>query len=275
VFSIFILYSKDRLDELITTIFCLQEMNHYGDCQKMLVVDGETNIRPYEFEVLEVERPNEFYCWAKMWDEAIAVSEFDNILYIDSDRILPTNYLDLLIEQIDDNSILFPKRLFSLNEKVSTSKVREIRENPLAYSDMLIPDHRITTTGPVRRKNPISGCTALTRSAFERSGGLDYLFEGWGCPDLDYFHKLESMDFEFKEIDCTELHLKHDYADGVLTFRLMNLWNGIKYCRKWGVPIHPEFLMVADEIGANVDFAEESTLREFIAGEGKSPLKFL
>jgi hypothetical protein len=52
----------------------------------------------------------------------------DIVLYLDSDRILPQNYLKLVVENINDNLFLFPLYLYSTLKDLPLSFIKEIRD---------------------------------------------------------------------------------------------------------------------------------------------------
>lgn len=275
--SIFILYHNERIDELISTIFCLQEMDKYKDCQKILCCDGKTNINPYEFETLEIIRKNNFYCWAKCWEESISICKFDNILYMDSDRILPKNYLIEITNNLKNNMFIFPQKLYKLKNKVPISLIRNIRDNIKNYNHMLEPDFRIINPyKAIDKKNPMSGCVAFTKKSFIDSGGLDFSFCGYGYPDTDYFMKTYKMGYEFKSIDCNEIHLKHDYGKDNKFVKLSNFWNKVKFFKKWNIPIDNNIKIRAKQLNVNFSILDNfENLEDFIKFHNNKITKIL
>jgi hypothetical protein len=253
--SIFLLYSNDRINEAKIAIECLNDSKEFASCHKILCCDGKTNFKPNDFQTIEVERPESgFYCWANMWEAAINVAKYEKILYLDSDRILPINGLKQLVDAIDDDCFVFPKKLFSIKEKCDLKMIRNVRDDILSYQNLLLADHRVCTSAwaAVRKKNPMSGCVGFTKSGFLKSGGLDKSFQGWGYPDTDFFEKTYRMGFAFKGLEIEELHLHHNYEVKLREFKLMNLWNGVKFCKKWGFEIHPELKIVAEELQISI-----------------------
>lgn len=266
--TIFILYSPDRLNELVHTIYSLQEMDGYKDCQKILCVDGQTNTWPSDFEIIEVNRPESgFYCWAKMWDVAVDQAIHDNILYLDSDRILPKSFLTQVLDNIEDNAFLFPDTLYKMAKTVGYKEISVIRELRHISNSFGWLDNRVYSNpwDAIARKNPMSGCVAFTKSTFKQSGGLDYSFQGWGYPDTDYFASTYNLGCKFIPLECTEYHLYHAYGEDHYYVSLMGLWNGLKFCRKWGYDIHPFFLKRLKEARITIEAAEEcKSVGEFL-----------
>ena len=127
--SIFVMYSADRLPQLKTTIRCLEAMDGYQDCQKILVADETTNISPDGWDVVEVPRPKGQFNWAAMWDAGVAMSKHDKILYLDSDRILPRDYLTRVWETLEDNKVLFCGSLFNFKDYHDPEVIRDYQEH--------------------------------------------------------------------------------------------------------------------------------------------------
>jgi hypothetical protein len=265
--SLYILFSNDRLEETKTTINCLHDCPEFESCQKILCSDGPTNFHPEGFLVLEIPRPESgLYCWANMWDAALDVCIFDKVLYIDSDRILPTTGLRTIIDSIHEDTFVFPERLFSFKDKCDIKTVKETRDSIHDNINLLKPDHRIFSSAwdAVRKKNPMSGCTGFTKDTFIKSGGLDAAFQGWGYPDTDYFEKTSRMNMKFTSLDMDELHLHHTYEVPTRELKLMNLWNGCQFCRKWGHEIHPNLKQIAKETNVPIRLAERYNMKKFL-----------
>lgn len=265
--SLYILYSNDRIQETKATIECLSDCSGFDSCQKILCSDGHTNFHPEGFEILEISRPQSgLYCWANMWDAALKICTFEKVLYMDSDRILPTKGLKEISQSITDNTFVFPKNLFSFKEKCDIDTIKDTRDDISNNMHLLKPDHRIYSSAwdAVRKKNPMSGCTGFTKNTFFKSGGLDQAFQGWGYPDTDYFEKTSRMNMKFIPLDMNELHLHHKYEIPTRELKLMNLWNGCQFCRKWGYEIHPNLNKIAEETNVPIRLAKRYNMKEFL-----------
>lgn len=234
--SIFILFSKDRLPMFRQALDCFSDMEIYPNCQKILCVDGECE--PITgFENVQVERPNKYYNWSAAWEKGVDAAEFDNILYIDADRILPVDFLTKILDLYEDNTFIFPAKIANMKIPVDTITLKKIRENILFYEDMYSLEERATSSeNCIGRKNPMSGCVAFTKKTYLNSGKVDPYYEGWGYPDTDYFLQTLKKGFNFVSVPCTEIHIYHsnDLRKGK---GLMNLWNGIRFCKKWKLPV--------------------------------------
>jgi hypothetical protein len=230
--SIFIIYSNDRKRQLDITVSCLQEMDGYAHCQKILCVDGYCDISVPNFDVICVKRNKDFFNWSSMWNASISISKFDNILYLDSDRILPKNYLTKVVSRLEDDKFIYSKVLVRLNKFYELETVKQVRDNPNKHRNLWDVDFRLPHPPSLAvlslGKNPMSGNTAFTKATWVKTGGIDAGFEGWGFPDTEYYLRTWKMGMKFETIDCVELHLHHGYAVDTKILQLMNLWNAYK-----------------------------------------------
>lgn len=258
--SIIILYSPDRRNQLYQTLNCLADLKLFSDCEVIICVDGKNNI-DVPYKVVEVPRNYKFFCWGDAIEIGLNNSKYQQILYIDSDRILPTNFLIFLKENMDNKNFCFPKRLFQFKKNQDISVIKNVRDNFDNYKDLVFEDSRVYShpLHAIRRKNPLSGCVGFTKEGYYSSGGFDKSFIGWGFPDIDFFMTLHQKKYNFIPIDCNELHLSHPYYNFNYMFknnrslvRLMGLFNGLKFCKKWKIPVHDSIKLSANEMNIDV-----------------------
>lgn len=238
--TIFIIYSPDRLKQLEQSIECLKRLSGYADCEKILCVDGRANVRPDSWTVVEIPRKHRHFSWADSWNAAVERASFETMLMLDSDRILPRNYLELVTTAVKDMTFAYSGSLFRAE--------RDCRQDELfAFQDeaeinfpirpekrqACPPDASVTRAG----KNPMSGNTGLTRSTYRVTGGIDPTFVGWGYVDTDYYVKTHRMKCEYVALPARELHLHHGYGVNDFEFHRNNVWNQIKFLRKWGFEV--------------------------------------
>lgn len=231
-------------------------MELYEDCQKILCVDGDCD--PVEgFQIVNIKRPNKYYNWSSAWEQGVQAADFDNILYIDADRVLPVDYLTTLLEMYGDKTFVFPEKVANLNQPVDTSLLREIREDSNSFEGYYDLETRATDlSNCIGRKNPMSGCVGFTKQTYFDSGKVDPYYEGWGYPDTDYFMQTFNLGFQFKKVPCVELHIHHsnDIRKGK---GLMNLWNGVRFCRKWDLPIADYLIRQSHNLRVSIQEMDE------------------
>lgn len=241
--SIFIMYSIDRQKSLEITIECLKSMPLYEDCQKTLVVDGRTNLVVPDWSIVEVPRVDDGkFCWSYMWDAGVCSSRYENVLYLDSDRLLPENYLVDLLPQIRDDAFVFTSNHFML-----------LRELPLGECKRLLKDGLEDFIGVARYeprflepihgpgKNVMSGSTAFTKETYFRLGGVDQWYRGHGAyADTDFHFSAKVGGCDFIDLRIPEYHYPHPKKHGdkdlkKMELRRLGLDNYIYYCYKWGL----------------------------------------
>jgi len=244
------MYSRDREEQFALTLSFLREMSGYKDCQKTLVVDGKTNIVPEDFEVIQVPRTNNQFCWGRMWDAGVATARFRKILYLDSDRLLPSTYLRKVANVLDDRKFVFTSRHFMvLDRQIAKEECSELLNSDFSifgdprFSGKLRYEPRFQQPFPGPGKNVMSGNTAFTKETFYELGGVDHWYCGHGAyADTDFHMKAGKFGCEFIDLQEPELHCHHhklDKSSNPLTteelYRL-SLDNFVYYIWKWDLP---------------------------------------
>ena len=243
--SIFIMYSPDRQNALEIVLGCLQDMPLYMECQKTLVVDGKCNILLPEWHIVEVPRVDDGkFSWANMWDVGVGTARHENVLYLDSDRLLPINYLEVLLPQIKDDVFVFTSNHFMM-----------LKEMPLGACKRMLRDGVEDFVGCARYeprfkdpvhgpgKNVMSGSTAFTKKTYYRLGGVDPWYRGHGAyADTDFHFTAKVGGCQFVDIGNPEYHYPHPKREGdqelkKMELRRLGLDNYIHYCYKWGLPM--------------------------------------
>jgi len=249
--SIFIMYSSDRKQYLEKQIEHMRNMPLYDKCQKILVLDGELNVDFEELEVVSLNR-GEHFNWSQAWWAGVLAAKHDKILYLDSDRLLPLNYLETIEPLIKDNKIVYASNMFTLCLWPGKGTVDsflqmtpdEVREELKDLKDgMILDDTKFRTPVPRHGKNPMSGNTAFTKDTFIKSGGVDDWYNGHGAfADSDFFMQMYQDGVEFIDVeDAVELHFGHTKKDedgkniSGRELGLLSLDNFIYYCKKWRI----------------------------------------
>ncbi len=242
--SIFIFYSNDRIDQFKIMSSCLKDISGYESCQKILLVDDqESNIHPEDFEIHTIKRSGEFN-WATMWEAGVKYSKHEICWYLDSDRVLPKNYMNLILDNICDYRFIYTSNLFEFNSYVDLDYCKSLKDIELGkikkdfykYNLKFDPRFKLPLYGS--GKNPMSGNVAFTKKTYLESGGVDKSYESHGAfADTDFHMQCYKLGYEFLDLGTLELHLKHSkgLTDEQLNVLCVN--NMTKYCKKWGLPL--------------------------------------
>lgn len=256
------MYSPDRKQYLEKQIAYLQEMDGYAACQKILVVDGLANIRPDGFEIAEMDRSGKFN-WSRAWKTGVDRSKFENVLYLDSDRIFPKNYLLELDRALreDPDCFAYTPNLFTIQKYPGADVIDEIlslhpEEIKKKRYNGIVFEPRFSRPVHFPGKNAMSGSVAFSKNTFRLSGGVDPWYEGHGAfADSDFFMQTVRKDFRFFVLPhLPELHFGHTKRDGDNNIvddkelRLQGLYNFVYYCNKWKLGLD-KAIVVAKNIG--------------------------
>lgn len=247
------MYSPDRIEQFKVALACWQDIEGFDECQKILLVDNvKSNIFPDGFEVYTVPRPNGKFNWAAMWEAGVTYSQRKMCWYLDSDRILPKYYLNLIHEHIKDHVIIYTSNLFQFHKDINIEEAKKARDNWTVtkikecyqdYKDCLTFDPRFHLPLYSPGKNAMSGNTAFTKQTYYDSGGVDPWYEAHGAfADTDYHTQCYNLGYKFIDLKELELHLNHDkLEENPLSFKelgVLGLNNMVRYCRKWGFPLN-------------------------------------
>jgi hypothetical protein len=247
--SVFIMYSNDRLEALSHTLACLRSMSGYSECQRTLVVDGRVDRVPEDWDVVQVPRLGGEFCWGAMWDAGVYSSKHEKVFYLDSDRMLPRNFIKIASETVRDNTFLFTSRHFSLVSKIPIEvcqRILELDDESLFSDNEFVGKFRYETRHRLpfhgSGKNVMSGSVVFTKSTYRRLGGVDHWYRGHGAFADSDFHMVASVSgCEFVDTGLTELHYPHEKFDAGVILNNKSLYrksldNFIYYCDKWRLP---------------------------------------
>ncbi len=249
--SIFVMYSPDRTLPFDYTLACLKRMELYADCQKILVVDGRFQKYLPDWDIVEVPRLNNKFCWGRMWDAGVLNSRFDRVLYLDSDRLLPQSFLKATLEKMTPDSFIFTSLHFQMLKKLKLEDCIRLLE--MSDLSQLLTD--ASTTGSLRfeprvkepvhgsSKNVMSGSTGFFKQTYIELGGVDHWYCGHGAfADSDFHYTSARNGCRFVDLQLPELHFPHEKLDSDnQALSQMDLWkasldNFVYYCHKWSVP---------------------------------------
>ena len=248
--SIFIMYSTDRAKALSYTISCLRDMDLYDKCQKTLVVDGKIDIVPPEWNVVQVPRFSKFR-WSSMWDAGVCTARNKKVLYLDSDRLLPNNFLQMVVDSLKDNVFVFTSNHFMMEKDIDLDLCKlflkdvsggKVLGEGFDGSVRYEPRFKQPVHGP--GKNVMSGSTAFTKETYFRLGGVDSWYKGHGAyADTDFHFTAAMGGCKFIDLGVPELHFPHSKLNksnesiDEMTLRRFGLDNFIYYCDKWRLPM--------------------------------------
>lgn len=245
--SIFVMYSNDREAAFLQMLEFLEAMPLYADAQKTLVVDGCAERVFPGWETIQVPRLSGRFCWGRMWDAGVLSARNETVVYLDSDRLLPSCFLEKVQEHMAENTFVFTSNHYLMHKVLPTSLCKEFLEgsDDSYFTDQRFvgalqydPRFRDPVHGP--GKNVMSGSTAFTRQTYLRMGGVDHWYCGHGAyADTDFHYQVAQSGCRFIDLWLKELHYPHaknDITGKALQndkLKLLALDNLIYYCDKW------------------------------------------
>lgn len=250
------MYSNDRKIPLESTISCLEEMPLYDKCQKTLIVDGKIQDSFKDWDVVQIPRIGDKFCWGRMWDAGVCTAKNEKVFYLDSDRLLPKKFLEEAYDLTENDSFVFTSNHFQIIDDISLDDCKYFLEN---FSSSMMLDERFMGklafetrhSDPIHRpgKNVMSGSTTFTKKTYFRLGGVDHWYCGHGAyADTDFHYSAAINNCKFINLDMPELHWQHCKIEQSKSLSQQELWikslhNFIRYCVKWNLP-----LVLADEL---------------------------
>lgn len=168
-----------------------------------------------------------------MMNEAVKVAESDLLVFLDSDRVLPAGYFDKVLRNYQPGTAVSTKNMWRLTEPTTDEAI-------IAGTFRYEIENKDTTNKMWTRTMFAGNCT-ISKAAFLQCGGCDESYHGYGFEDHDMTRTLETYGIKFIWHEDIELHLWHPrltYGSG--DQKKMFIMNGLRYCKKWGLPIPEE-----------------------------------
>ncbi|HEX6527947.1 MAG TPA: galactosyltransferase-related protein [Streptosporangiaceae bacterium] len=202
---------QHRLRNLLACLLALRDQSSPRERYQVTVVetDGEARwsdvIRPRADHYLFAAKPGPFN---KSWTVNVGVTHTPGrpevICILDADVLVDRQFVErnaARFRRPGTGGHLTYRNMLSLDEPATSHAIRERVSQRKPQPD---PDH---FRGFMLRRPP--GCCVWVRSAaFERIGGMDERYEGWGGEDYDFLHRLD-LDTPLDNHDDWLLHMHH------------------------------------------------------------------
>jgi GT2 family glycosyltransferase len=186
----------------------------------------------------------------------ITATKTNNIVFIDVDCLVsPTLFANLLIALQADNIIAaYPLYLPIVPE---TGNYTELKHKAVPHPSR----EQIPVGQPVEHLQFWSLIFAIQKQTFEKIGGFDESFIGYGAEDTDFammFHKAGIKQVFVRDYVLHQYHDKHDpplnYFDSIIE-------NATRYQQKWGVLPMMRWLKAFEKLGLiDIDQSDNITV---------------
>lgn len=162
----------------------------------------------------------------KMINTGVSLAKSNNLVILESDRILPKNYFKNHLIKLQEGMQITTRKMIKLTKYFTDC---DIQNDHFTF----INDNRVDQVGG---KNMWSGNTIITKKDFDKIGGMDEFYKGYGWADNDMCEKTKNLQFVFGEE--REIHLWHEPATyGTGDQKQMFIDNGLYFCKKWNLPL--------------------------------------
>ena len=253
--SFIIYFSSTRLANLLQTLRFLEK-------REPLLLDGElllicqdrcpsvaSNFKTYKHFNLELSNYRKPY----MCNLGVKNATHENIVLLDSDRILPESYFSRCLKLLKENMAITTVPLYQLKRTYSDSEIE--------LKDLEKKSDFRSKENEGGRKNLFAGNTLMKKIDYLKWGGMDEEFVGYGFADMD-------MTTSVMKQGCTplyleeeeELHLYH-YRETCLegrpvdpsVFRIITATNALRYCVKWKTLPNEGMKKIIQRVNEHID----------------------
>lgn len=236
--SFVVIYHPRRAENLHQMLRFLNRRDSHLVKKSELILSCQTSCdEHFDSDFAETKRINlrqDTYCKPKMTNAGVAEASGDVLVLLDADRILPYGYFTRMISQLKPNEIITTQHLYTLSQPYEDE---EIDSGQVTKE----PDFR-SLTNQGRYKNMFSGNTIMWKEDYDRIGGYDEHYLGYGFSDSDMTRNalVNGLKMAFKHDE--ELHLYHDklfdWEKGHIhkdEYRIISAINSVYYCNKWNM----------------------------------------
>lgn len=244
MYSSFIIpFPVERVDNVTQT---LRLLAHYHkdvlkNSEVLLMCQNRTGF--IETEFLETNPHNlKLPCMqkGKLLNEAVKVAKSDILVFLDSDRVLPFGYFKEVIDNLKKRTAVTTKNMHRLSRPVSDAEI-------ITDNFEFEPEHR-SVENKILMRNFFSGNIVMYKEDYLQAGGMDEFYIGYGFEDHDMTNVLFNQGIQQVWREEVELHLYHErltYGEG--NQKRMFLNNGVRYCKKWQIPIPGKLQVELDQ----------------------------
>ena len=233
--SFVIIYHPSRIENLSQTLRFLEKREEKLLDQELILV-CQTKFEKIKTKFKNNKQINlnlKNYHKSLMTNVGVNEARGNILILLDSDRILPQDYFSTCLSKIKQNSVLSTTKLYRLEKDYSDADIEQKKVSK-------IPEYR-SEFFESRKKNMFSGNTIVFKSVYDKIGGYDESFAGYGFADNDICMKCLKHKVEFLWLEeFEEWHLQHNHEmcwDEKMihreTFRIILATNAWKYLTKW------------------------------------------
>ena len=177
-------------------------------------------------------------------NRGMAAAKTNNLIFIDVDGIVsPTLFANMLVALTADNLIAaYPLYLPVLPDNGNYKELKPKAVPHPARQDIPVGE-------PVHHLQFWSLIFAIQKQRFEKIGGFDESFEGYGAEDTDFAMMFHRAGIQQIFVEDYMLHQYHDKYDPPLNHFEAIIKNATRYREKWGVLPMQRWLKAFEAMG--------------------------
>jgi hypothetical protein len=262
--SIIIYYHSSRIDNLSQTLRILQRREPDLDAELVLICQDKSPPVETRFPTTLIELESSYYHKPLMCNLGVHKASRENIVLLDSDRLLPHGYFTKTSADLRPRTAVAPANLYTLLQPYTDEELEQPRAKLSHTMDLRTKDVLPLT------KNLFAGNVVMKRLDYLSVGGMDESYRGYGFADNDMTRTVLAAGIQQILTKDEELHLFHErdiYWDDLRMpnnqYRIMTVLNGLRYHRKWGLPMTTMFINKMNQIAAELDSYPEPFREEF------------
>ena len=174
----------------------------------------------------------------------INATQTENIVFIDVDCIVSPTLFESLLGSLEDHKIIsaYPKYLPTVPDEVN---YKDIENQAVAHPSR----ENIPAGKPVDHLQFWSLIFAVTKNTFNKIGGFDETFAGYGAEDTDFAMSFHRKGIEHIFAADFILHQYHDKYDPPLNYFDSIIANARRYHQKWNVLPMQKWLRAFENLG--------------------------
>lgn len=260
--SIIIYYHSSRLNNLKQMLRLLYARETFASVYFELILicqDNDNSTFPYP-GVKHFNLNLDTYHKSKMCNFGIKQASHEWVCILDSDRILPINYLCDLLLKVKKGNVYTLKNHINLKRDYTDE---EIINNAVDFEI----DFRHPYNHALHRKNMFAGNTLINRDDYSIMGQMDEDFIGYGFADNDASYSAVKAGLREVFNEGIEMHLFHPPSLCVENKLIENRthWlgiNGIRFCNKWDLPVDAKTIVFYNQVKNNQTKLEPLLVKE-------------
>lgn len=187
---------------------------------------------------------NESLPLAAARNKGFAAAKTNNVIFIDVDCIVSTSLFKTILQELNIENIIaaYPLYLKTLPDHGSFA---QLKPNGIPHPARI----NIPVGEPVPHLQFWSLIFAIKKETFEKIGGFDESFTGYGAEDTDFAMSFHKAGIEQIFVKDFVLHQYHDKYDPPLNYFNSIIKNAQRYHQKWQVLPMQSWLRTFEKLG--------------------------